>query len=73
MMTSEIKLYQYYYYDINNFIKLLINSLCMHVKLLQLCLTLCDPLDCVARQAPLSMGFSRQEYWSVLPCPPPEY
>ena len=25
----------------------------------------------VARQAPLSMGFSRQEYWSVLPCPPP--
>ena len=25
----------------------------------------------VARQAPLSMGFSRQEYWSGLPCPPP--
>ena len=25
----------------------------------------------VARQAPLSMGFFRQEYWSVLPCPPP--
>ena len=25
----------------------------------------------VACQAPLSMGFSRQEYWSVLPCPPP--
>ena len=24
-----------------------------------------------ARQAPLSMGFSRQEYWSRLPCPPP--
>ena len=24
-----------------------------------------------ARQAPLSMGFSRQEYWSGLPCPPP--
>ena len=22
-------------------------------------------------QAPLSMGFSRQEYWSGLPCPPP--
>ena len=29
----------------------------------QLCLILCDPwsADC---QAPLSMGFSRQEYWS---------
>ena len=25
----------------------------------------------VARQAPLSMGFSRQEYWSVLPFSPP--
>ena len=24
-----------------------------------------------ARQAPLSMGFSKQEYWSGLPCPPP--
>ena len=23
-------------------------------------------------QAPLSMGFSRQEYWHILPCPPPE-
>ena len=25
----------------------------------------------VARQAPLSMGFPRQEYWSGLPFPPP--
>ena len=25
----------------------------------------------VACQAPLSMGFSRQEYWSGLACPPP--
>ena len=25
----------------------------------------------VANQAPLSMGFSRQGYWSGLPCPPP--
>ena len=25
----------------------------------------------VAHQAPLSMEFSRQEYWSGLPCPPP--
>ena len=25
----------------------------------------------VALQAPLSMGFSRQGYWSGLPCPPP--
>ena len=25
----------------------------------------------IARQAPLSMRFSRQEDWSGLPCPPP--
>ena len=25
----------------------------------------------VAHQAPLFTGFSRQEYWSELPCPPP--
>ena len=30
-------------------------------------LTLCDPVDC----SPLSMGFSRQEYWSGLPFPSP--
>ena len=28
-------------------------------------------LQTVACQAPLSMGFSRQGYWSGLPCPPP--
>ena len=35
----------------------------------------CDPFFAtpwtVAHQAPLSMGFSRQEYWSGLPHPPP--
>ena len=42
----------------------------MHAKPLQSRLTLCD-LWTVAHQAPLSMGFSRQEYCSGLPCPPP--
>ena len=52
----------------------------------KLCLTLCmcvrvfSRFSCVrpfvtlwtiACQAPLSMGFSRQEYWSGLPCAPP--
>ena len=32
--------------------------------------TLCDPMD-VTYQAPPSMGFSRQEYWSGLPFPSP--
>ena len=31
----------------------------------------CATLWTVAHQAPLSMGFSRQEYWSGVPCPPP--
>ena len=34
-------------------------------------LTLFDAMDCTALQAPLSMIFSRQKYWSGLPCPPP--
>ena len=25
----------------------------------------------IDHQTPLSMGFSRQEYWDGLPCPPP--
>ena len=36
----------------------------------QLCLTLVTP-RIVASQAPLSMGFSKEEYWSGLPFPPP--
>ena len=43
---------------------------CMHAKSLQLCPTLCNPKDC-SRQAPLSMGFPRQEYCSGLSRPPP--
>ena len=35
------------------------------------CLTLRDPMDCVPRQAPLSMGLSRQGHWGGLPFPPP--
>ena len=36
------------------------------------CVQLFVTLWSLAYQAPLSMGFSRQEYWSGLPCPPPE-
>ena len=39
-------------------------------KSLQLCPTLCDPID-GPHQAPLSLGFSRQEHWSELPFPCP--
>ena len=30
-----------------------------------------ETLGTVACQGPPSMGFSRQEYWCELPCPPP--
>ena len=35
------------------------------------CVWLFTILWTAAHQAPLSMGFSSQEYWSGLPCPPP--
>ena len=56
---------------------------CMKVKreseVTQSCLTLSDPMDCSPPgssvhgifQAPPSMGFSRQEYWSGVPLPSP--
>ena len=34
------------------------------------CVGLFATLWTVAHQAPLSMGSSRQDYWSGLPCPP---
>ena len=37
----------------------------------QSCPALCDTMDCIALQAPLSMEFSRQGCWSGLPIPPP--
>ena len=52
---------------------------CMKVKseneVSQSYLILRDPMDCsiyqATYQAPLSMGFSRQEYWSGVPLPSP--
>ena len=41
---------------------------CESCEVAQLCLTLRDPMD---YQAPLTMGFYRQEYWSGLPLPSP--
>ena len=39
-------------------------------KLLQSCLTLCDPIDGSPPGSPV-LGFSRQEHWSGLPFPSP--
>ena len=42
----------------------------MCVLTAQSCPTLCDPMD-IAYQAPLSMEFSRQKYWSEYSFPSP--
>ena len=42
----------------------------MCAKSFQPCPTLCDPWP-IARQAPLSIGFSKQEYRNALSFPPP--
>ena len=46
------------------------NTVCLSAQLLSH-VRLFVTLWTVACQAPLSMGFSRQEYDSGLPCPPP--
>ena len=43
---------------------------CMHAKSLQLCPTLCDPMDCSLPGSSVH-EFYRQEYWSGLPFPSP--
>ena len=55
---SQINIYKNYSYVV--LVRLVTKS----------CLTLATPWT-IAPQAPLSVGFSRQEYWSGLPCPSP--
>ena len=51
---------------------------CIYISLLclfaQSCLTFCNSVDCSppgSARLLCPWGFSRQEYWSGLPCPPP--
>ena len=43
----------------------MLETLATTAKLLQLCLTLCDPIDGSPLGSPI-LGFSRQEHWSGL-------
>ena len=56
-------------------------QVCVYYKYIHLCIYVFSNFShiqlfttpgTVAHQVPLSMGFSRQEYWSEYPCPPPE-
>ena len=52
------------------YLKINFKNLQSESEVAQLCPTLCNPWT-VVHPAPLSMGFSRQEYWSGLPFPSP--
>ena len=52
-------------------VKVLESWFCACVLDAELCPTLCDPMGCRNPTGPLSMGFSRQEYWSWSPFPSP--
>ena len=56
----------FYYSKVNQ----LYIYVCMHAQSLS-CVRLCATPWTVAHQAPLSLGLSRQEYWSGLPLPFP--
>ena len=62
---------KYFYYQIvAYFCVCMCVCVCVETQLIQLCLTLVSPWTTVC-QATLSMGISRQEYWSELPGLPP--
>ena len=69
--VSNLVLFFDSYYFANLYFRFLIFR-AWKVKLLvtQSCLTLCYSMDC-SPPGSLSMEFSRQEYWSVLPFPSP--
>ena len=49
----------------------MISLACMHACSVTSIVSNSATLWTVTCQAPLAVGFSRQEYWSGLPCPPP--
>ena len=55
-----------------SFLKPVILYSCVNAKLLQFCSTLCNRMGCSLPGSSVHWGFSRQEYWSALPWPPPE-
>ena len=61
IVEFRLRAYRYSLHYFFNFSVCLVDGL-----VTKLCPTLATPWT-VARQAPLSMGFSRQEYWSWLP------
>ena len=51
--------------------QILHDLICHCCSITQSCLNLCDPMDCSPPGSSVPAEFSRQEYWSGLPCPAP--
>ena len=67
-----VYIYIYIYFPEENIYFLYLSMYCWCFCLVfKLCLIFCDPMDHIACQAPLPMGFSRQKYWCGLPFPSP--
>ena len=66
VLIKQLQFYFFWKYLSSNLEQMPKTPIAAAAKSLQLCLTLCDP-ETAAHQAPLSLGFSRQEYWSGLP------
>ena len=65
-------------YTLKTLIFVMFLPICLLLNLIHICVLnhfslvrLFETLWAVAHKAPLSLGFSRQEYWSGLLCPPP--
>ena len=67
-LVTKIDVYVYIYIYIYIYTYIYIYGVCVCVCTLSGVRLLVTPWT-AARQAPLSMGFSRQEYWSGLPFP----
>ena len=62
-------------YESDKFSTSQFSQFCCYCLVAESCLTLSDTSHLpwtVAHQAPLSLGFARQEYWNGLPFPSPE-
>ena len=59
-----------FFFFITSLLRYYCTSLCVHVYSVTLVLSNSSTLWTVASHAPGSMGLSRQEHWSGLPCPP---
>ena len=70
MKTNWIFMIYHSTKQVLGFFMLSIIYVCVCAQWLQLCPTLCNPMDCSLPGSSVH-GILQEEYWSGLPCPPP--